>query len=335
MIPPQFPQLHFAANGAILLHSTADTVTAWDVATRQLRYRCAGRLIGVSQSGVTFATDTRTGEFSLWQSITGELQPPTSAVAADLPFEVRYRVHLEKVGNGRYQGQWLDILGERPSIPIQVQTSGLAAVENLDNWLIISPQRWLAAAWSWADEYVDGAYGGYHALNGDLPERVSLTVSRYHTTPPMYFSRQHDWLVTGEQTGFNIYTATTGQPFGGQAGKYYLRDGGGDVVAFHPTQKMQLAVNQTTILSEDAAKQGFLLLDIQASGRATVLHFLPEPAPVTALAFHPQGNWIAALLSNSAIHLWESDSGQQISSLINENRSAGSGEFTNQTRRIS
>lgn len=318
MVTPQFPQLQFAADGAVLLQSTADTVTAWDVMSGRPSYTCPGRLIGINQSGALFATDSRTGEFGLWHSTTGDSQPPTPAVAADWPFEVRYRVQVERVGNGRYQGHWLDILGEHPPLPVQVQTAGITSVERLDNWVVISPQRWLAAAWSWAEEDFDGAYGRYHALNGVVPDQVSLTVSRFHTTPPLYFSRQHDWLITGEQTGFNVYTASTGQPYGGQAGKYALLDGGGDVVAFHPTEKMQLAVNLAPVLFKDAEQQGFLLLDIQAAAsQATVRQLFPETIPVTALAFHPDGNRIAALLKNGAIHLWEMDTGQKIGSFEN------------------
>lgn len=311
---PQFPQLQFAAAGAVLLQSTADTIMAWDVMSGRPFYTCPGRLIGISQSGVAFATEDAAGGFGLWNSATGTLQPVTPAVAADWPFEVRYRVYVERVGNGRYQGHWLDILGEHPPLPVQVQTAGITSVENLDNWVVISSRRWLAAAWSWAEEDFDGVYGRYHALNGVVPDQVSLTVSRFHTTPPLYFSRQHDWLITGEQTGFNVYTASTGQPYGGQAGKYHLLDGGGDVVAFHPTEKMLLDVNRNPTLFKDAEKQGFLLLDIQAAAQATVLQVFPETTSVTALAFHPDGNRIAARLKNGAIHLWEMDTAEQISS---------------------
>lgn len=189
MIPsPQFPQLQFAADGAVLLYAAANTVTAWDVAAGQLRYTCAGRLIGVSQSSHTFVTENGADAYHFWHSATGAAQPLTPDITADLPFDVRYRVFLERVQSGRYRGQWVDITHQRPSAPIQVQTSGLSQVENLDNWEVISPAGWLACAWSWAEGDLDGAYGRYHALDGNTPERVSLTVSRFHTIP-LCFSR--------------------------------------------------------------------------------------------------------------------------------------------------
>lgn len=42
---PPFPQLQFAAAGAVLLQSTADTITAWDVMSGRPSYTCPGRLI--------------------------------------------------------------------------------------------------------------------------------------------------------------------------------------------------------------------------------------------------------------------------------------------------
>lgn len=317
MLPsPQFPQLQFAADGAVLLHANTAAVTAWDVATWRPRYTCAGRLIGVSQSSHSVVTETGADTYNLWNSATGVPQTPNPTIAADLPFEVRYRVHLEKVQSGSYQGQWVDITGQQPPASIQVQSAGLAQVENLDNWIVISAAGWLACAWSWAEEDFDGAYGRYHALAGDVPDRVSLTVSRFHALPPFYFSRQHDWLITGAQNGFNVYTASTGQPYGGQNGKYSLPDGGGDVVAFHPHQRMWLAVNLTPTLLKDAAQQSFCLLDIQAgTAQPTVRQCFRENAPVVALAFHPHGNRVADLLNNGEIHLWQTDTGQMIARL--------------------
>jgi len=163
---PQFPLLHFAADGTVLLQSTADTITAWDVMSRRPRYTCAGRLIGVSQSSRLFVTESEAGIYTLWDSAAGAPQMPNPTIADDLPFDVRYRVVLERVQSGRYHGQWVDITGQQPSVPFQVQSTGLTQVENLDNWLVVSPEGWLACAWSWAEEDFDGAYGRYHALGG-------------------------------------------------------------------------------------------------------------------------------------------------------------------------
>lgn len=308
--PPQFPQLLFAANGAVLLYSTANVITAWDVTTQQKRYTCAGCLIGVSQSGATFVTESAHNDYSFWNSTTGDPQPLIPAIISDLPFDVRYRVNLEKTSNGQYHGEWIDIASEQPPSPVKIQTSSASRIDLLDNWIVITPQQWLACAWSWAEDDFDGAYGKYYALKGNLADHVSFTVSRFHQIPPLYFSREHDWFVTGEQNAFNVYTASTGKPYG--AGKFYRLDGGGDVVAFHPQERFWLAVNLAPILLKNAVQQGFVLLDINTSANnAKEIQIFPETVPVIALAFHPSGKWIADLLKDGTIHVWETVTGHK------------------------
>jgi hypothetical protein len=321
---PQSPQLLFAANGTVLLHATAQHITAWDLASQQKRYTCAARLLGLSQSSATLVAECAAHDYCFLDSASGAPQVPTPAMLADLPFEVRFQVTMARTAQGKYQGQWIDITGQQPPRPLTLHAPGTSRVEQLDNWLVVAPDALLACAWSWADGDFDGAYGRYHALQGSLATPVSFAVSRFHTVPPLYFSGEHDWLVSGEQSGFNLYTASTGQPYG--AGKFYRLDGGGDVVAFHPQQRYWLAVNRDPILHKDAAQQGFVLLDIQTqpqthtkphgntdSGRE--IQVFPDIVPVVALAFHPDGQSIAALHKDGTIHGWETDTGRKVWSL--------------------
>jgi WD40 repeat protein len=311
--PPQFPQLAFAAAGAVLLHSTDSAVTAWDFATWQRRYTCVGRLIGVSQSRTTFATERAPNAWALWESATGRLQAPSPTVLADLPLDVRYRISMDAQERGHYTGQWIDITGQQPPRSFKVQTRSPLRLERLENWIVVAPQGWVAGSWFWAEDDFAGAYGLYHAALGPLPPPVSLTVSRFHTVPPLYFSREHDWLVTGEQNAFNVYTASTGQPHGARAGRFHVLDGGGDVVAFHPRERFWFAVNRDPVLFKNADLQGYLLLDINTpNDRAAELRAFPETRPVIALAFHPSGEWIADLLKDGAIHVWNVATGERV-----------------------
>lgn len=309
---PQAPLLLFAQGGSVLLRSASGTVIGLDFATLAPRYVCAGRLIGVSGSGRILATEKEPGVFGFWDSASGQERALGQADIADLPFEVRYRVSLRQTAGGRYEGCWTDITGQDSPVLFSIGSTGTTRGEQIDNWTVVSARRWLALAWSWQDADFDGSFGSYYSPSGDTPPRVSLKVSRFHSVPPMYFSRQHDWLVTGEQTGFNVYVASTGQPIGTGGGTFDLLDGGGDLVAFHPQQRSWLAVNRRPYLSKDRERQGFVLLDIAVpTSEARRLRSFQETRPVAYLAFHPSGEWIAALLDEGTIHIWETATGHR------------------------
>lgn len=296
---PQFPPLAFAADGAVLLHSTATAVTGWDFPAGRQRSACAGRLLGVSASGRFFITETAPAEFSAWECVTGEALPLTPALGADLPTHLRYRAYLQ----GR---AWvmMDVLGQHPPV-----TARVAKPKGpIENWAFVPHQQWLAYTTFYDDGMFDSASGHYQALGREPAPRVSLKVSRFHSAPPLYFSAEHDWLVTGEQNTFNVYTASTGQLHS----QFYVLDGGGDIVAFHPRERFWLAVNADPILSKEADQQGFRLLDVSRPGMyARELRLFRETVPVTALAFHPQGDWVVDLLADGALHVWEVPTGEQ------------------------
>ena len=306
------PLLQFAQGGSVLLQSSNHTVTGLEFATLEPRYVCAGRLLGTSESGRVLATEKEPGHYAFWDSASGRERALSRSEIEDFPFDVRYVVSLKQAANGRYEGRWLDITGQEPPALFSIRPQGTTQIEQIDSWIVVSPRRWLALAWSWADGDLEGAFGNYYSPFAEGPARVSLAVSRFHTSPPMYYSRQHDWLVTGDQSGFHVYVASTGQPLRVLAGKFNLLGGGGDVVAFHPQQRFWLAVNRSSYLTHDREKQGFYLVDIDvAKDDPRVLRSFSETQPVVSLAFHPSGAWICALLSDGTIHVWETATGHR------------------------
>lgn len=306
------PLLQFAQGGSVLLRSTNHTVTGLEFATLKPRYVCTGRLLGTSESGRILATEKEPGHYAFWDSASGRERALSRSEFEDFPFDVRYLVSLKQAANGRYEGRWLDITGREPPALFSIRPQGTTQLEQIDSWIVVSPRRWLALAWSWADGELEGAFGTYYSPFAECPAGVSLAVSRFHTAPPMYYSRQHDWLVTGDQSGFHVYVASTGQPLRVSAGKFNLLGGGGDLVAFHPQQRFWLAVNRSSYLTHDREKQGFYLLDIDvAKDDPRVLRSFSETQPVVSLAFHPSGAWICALLSDGTIHVWETATGHR------------------------
>lgn len=306
---PQTPVLLFSKDGSVLLHSDKRQVIGWDASTLTQRYVCTGRLIGVSESGRLFVTETEPGRFRFWQCDSGKPAEPGSIDCDDFPVDVRFRVSLVRNARRSYDGLWIDITGKEPAVPFVVSPAGTSKVEVIDNWIVASASRRLALAWSWAEEEFDGAFGTYHEPSGARVGGTTLTVSRFHTVPPLYYYREHDWLITGMQSRFCVYIASTGKPFGAGQGEFE-KFGGGDLVVPHPKQRCWLAVNHNPVLQKEKDKQGFVLLDI-SSGKTQPqeLQHFHESTPVRGLAFHPGGQWIAAVLADGTVHVWDLASG--------------------------
>lgn len=309
---PQTPILLFSRDGSVLLHCLAGQrkVIGWHVETLTQRFVCAGRLIGVSESGRLFVTETEPGRFRFWQCDSGEEAGPGGLDASDFPFDVRFRVSLQRNEHRSYDGQWIDITGMQPVVPFVIRPAGTTQVEVIDNWTVVSASGRLALSWSWAEEGFDGSFGTYHERTGERVGGVSLTVSRFHSVPPMYHYPEHDFLITGLQTGFCVYVASTGKPLGRAQEEFSVTDGGGSLVVPHPQNRFWLAVNRRPVLSKHMDRQGFVLLDISAGNhKPQEMRAFAESKPVRGLAFHPSGQRIAAVLDDETVRLWDVESG--------------------------
>ena len=309
---PQTPELLFSRDGSVLLHCLAGQrkVIGWNFETLTQRYVCDGRLIGVSESGRLIVTETEPDRFRFWQCESGEEAEPESIDKSDFPFDVRFRVRLQRNKNRSYDGQWIDITGTDPVVPFVIRPSGTTQVEVIDNWTVVSSDGRLALAWAWAEEDFDGAFGAFHERTGGRLSGVTLTVSRFHSVPPMYHYREHDFLITGLQTGFCVYLASTGKPVGRFQGEYSFLDGGGSLVVPHPQNRFWLAVNRKPVLSKHMDRQGFALVDISSGNqKPQEIRSFPESKPVRGLAFHPNGQSIADVLDDETVHLWDVESG--------------------------
>jgi WD40 repeat protein len=97
------------------------------------------------------------------------------------------------------------------------------------------------------------------------------------------------------------------------------------VVGFHPKNEWVVAVSaQDYVREADQGKSVFFihLLDVESLiedgaviQRGHMRGVIEETGRVDRLLFHPNGRYLASLLSDDAIHLWDIESGKLIAHL--------------------
>ena len=316
-LSPQAPVLLLAHLGQMALCQKKNTIVGLSIADRTERFRCEGRLLGVSESTRFFVVEQTPGTYLLFDAETGTLLNPSDALCNDLPFDARYALYFVDKNAERILLRFIDVTSQEPQKDVSIPLSR-TTFTSLDNWMLCSPDNHIATAWSWASDDVDGAYGSLYASDGtrvDTKPFAGLTVSRFHSVPPLYVSREHNLLATGTQNGFYLYQATTGDPWSGKSAKLELPTFGGDVIAFCKQDKNRLAVNKDPVLQKDLPKQGaWIVRPRPDQALCEILCDCSVSQPVTGLVFGEQGTSLYAILADHTFCEWNASTGEQLAS---------------------
>jgi WD40 repeat protein len=316
-LQPQRKKLKFALSGNILIHSSEEKVSVWDVAHSELRYSCPGYLIGQSLDNRTFLTHRAEGnDVSGWELTTGnelaltDISPDTYPLhqrvvitGKEFPPELyvydTFGVFRPKTFRLRHRhGAWLENWAIIPSEVYLNTRSCLPTCSLLEEWGIISKRSSNLIVYTlWGDiAGHDWAGGVFFDLNRRKRVFDGFAACRFSDPPTLYFSVNHNLLISGGQSRFELYDFSTGQFL--QSVSVY--GGGGSVVSVHPQHKWLVASN-----AEDP-QNAIRLIDTRSSNsEGEIKRVIPEEEPIEYLEFHPEGRILASLLKNDEIHFWD------------------------------
>jgi hypothetical protein len=310
---PQFARLSFNSPGTALLHATETEVTIWDWAHQVKRASCQGRLLGQALSGQTFLTLREGRHAGAWLTESGAEVPLSSLSTDDYPLFARGALFCNEYPYDYTTVPQLTIYDVLSSDPPQVLSLPRHQGDWPENWALAPARDQLIYTAYGENGGHIFAYGRFMDLKTGQPVRDErFSVTRTIFPPPLFLSVEHDLLITGHQTSFNVYSLETGEALK----DIWIYDGGGFVVAVHPQADWLFAANIEPYKSADLYRRGVRLIDTR-SGRAErrIVRELSETARVDYLAFHPQGQVLASLLRTGVIHLWEVESGAELGTL--------------------
>ena len=304
---PQFIQLQFAPRPPLLWQATTTAVHAWNWLTGQLHYVCDGRFLGHDEAGDVFLTQIEAEQFAAWAVADGRSVPLETLNPDHFPSHVRFVVYIEpKVSpNTLLVG---DVFGRLPTQKIRL---GIGGSDEIENWAIVPNQQTIAYTVYGGDFSYETAFGRLTNFGDHASYRsTGFPATRHLSIPPLYFAPNHHLLLSCDQNNFTRYDLQANQV----RDTIYVGNGGGTVVAVHPRWSWLIAANQMPIA--EPLLHGWRLIDVRAASptnsEGRVWQVFPTAAPVTYLAFDPQGYVLASLLGDGTIHFWEVATGRPL-----------------------
>lgn len=329
-------KLAFVDKGATLLHSTQiqsvksknknwknNVVVAWDMTNAQPRYGCPGLLIGMSRDDSTFLThqnieyfDTEEEKFSAWDTATG-VEIPLENIDPD-SYELHQRILISAKERSKLTLQLTDVFGRYSPKALRV-VSGYSPDSGafLDTWAMTPNNRYIIITYSGDEAGFDWASGeciGIEQCKTGLikgKQRHEFNVNRFQGDPPINFSNEHNLVaISGGNGSFTVYDLNPWRKL-----REVWVHGFHHVIDFNPKNKWLVAASaQKYIREADESKTLFYihLLDIESLiqdgavvQRGKERGVLEENGWVDRLLFHPDGQYLASLLTDDTIHIWD------------------------------
>lgn len=300
-------QLTFTPDGTYLLHTCPEGIVAWDVQAGKQQYEQTGAFIGLSRDGKTFLTHQPPDSFCLWETATGARLQLDQIQPADFDFYQRVRIIADIRGLSL---QVIDVFGEQTFPPIRVPHNPEEA--SLENWAVAPDNQRVAVIIGGSAVGFDWSQGFCFTLaTGKLLYRFKA--SNQLMPAPLFFSVEHGLLLTGDLGCFNLYELASGalrRTVRFRSSNPYISAVSGSVVDVHPHTRRLVAVKAN--IPERYPERGVQILNLAKANAAMVEQTFLEPAPVVDIRFQPGGEYIAVLLNNGEIHLWELSTGSLI-----------------------
>jgi hypothetical protein len=313
-------QLAFTCDGSTLFHWTPQRTFVWEIDQRRRRGSAAGELFGTADDGKTFITrvidqawvqrdiHARSGyrrqafvtdpvpppRFTLWDVVTGVSLPFTPAAADGFPLHQRLHVMADRY---HQQVQLVDVFGIIPlrTMDLQAATHGDALFEN---WVITPDDRHLAVIYYLS---AGGFYwnGGVSVRLSDGEKVFSFEGGREDFPPHLYFSREHQWMLSPYSGNVNLYDLITG--------KHVVKfQSAASVISAHKTQKLLAEISSTR-----------LSLRVRHLDRPDqILWEVAFTSQLCDVEFHPDGERIAVVLDTGSIELRAVKTGSLLVALI-------------------
>lgn len=300
-------KLAFAADGAILLHSkTSNTVAVWSVPHHQLESIHPGILIGVSRDGQTFLTHHQEG-FSAWNISTGlevalqNLNPASyelcqRCLVSGNMFEMTLRIQ--------------DALAPSPPrvyrVPYSPSYLTEASTFGIVSWAIAPGDRCILVT-------VFGEGGGHEWAVGQCidiatgMQRYEFDVDHFLFKPSFNFSAEHGlFVMRSDSRSLKIYNISTGKVI-----RRFCADSFDCHAAVSPKNKWLVALDVYAYSKESRSRSFYInLIDVQERGRSNTKLAINESQPVEDLLFSPNGQYLASVLSDDTVHLWNATTGE-------------------------
>ncbi len=296
-------KLAYSPDGSVIFLSNYSEVAVWNIRkslwnisrVRKSYARCPGVLLGISLDNHTFMTLQGTRTIAVWNLLSGK-----KLSIKDISSET-YELHqraIISVNKNNLSFTVTDIFGKFSFPEFQIPLKPTEA--SFENWGIAPNNKIVSVA-------VGGSAGGFDWANGYSFDLISgkiiynFKASDWINPAPFFFSK-HGFLISGGTGYYHIYDLESGKHYSeveltSKSG--YKSPEGGWVVDVHPTNKYLFAYDS------DMPEFCIQIVEIDLSGSIKEVAILPESDKVLDIEFHPDGNHLACLLRNGAIHIWD------------------------------
>jgi WD40 repeat protein len=297
----------FLADGTTLLHTTrSGVVSMWDITTGEQKSQCTGYLLGVSRDSTTFLTVDREGVYA-WDSLTGS--PMDLSMIEPDQYDLYQRTRFGGFGPGRLNLRLIDVFNIEPPRSLNIHYRAPTKDADFECFQILPTNQQLIAVISGEEAGRSWAQGVcVELISGQV--RYTFSVDRFLSSPPFNISIQHRvFSMPSRFRSFTLYDYVTGS-----ARRTVSVDGfGGDVVSVNPQNVWLVATN----VYQPRQNAFIHYLNIEhltpdESGRhwGKTERIIEETGQIQALQFHPGGVYLASLLANDQIHLWNVSTGE-------------------------
>jgi WD40 repeat protein len=291
--------LIFTSEGTTLFQVSASCVNVWDINRGQLRYICPGSLIGIARSNETFLTRPAKNIFKAWETATGRELPLDSITPESYAFHQRVVTQVKPPTL-----QILDVLKQIVTHEISLPHGfSQATLAPNDQYIVVVSEIDMVGH--------DFAIGECIDLNTGKVV-YNFEAARCLSQTPLFFSVEHNLLIVGGigNGKFALYDLATGECLR----EVWASLNGGEVVRVNPKNKWQVAIKvgksiRLTDLHEPPS-------DKQSYYKGKVERTIKEIERIKGIAFHPNGELLASLLTRGEIHLWNVRVGELHKSLL-------------------
>jgi len=267
--------LHFSPDGKYIVHASTQSIRVW--CERRYVGECPGSLVGMARDGQTLITrHLKAKTFHAWH--VGTLTEVDISTLDPTQYSPNQRYYIE--GN-RLVLTFYDALGiEAP------RTLDLGPGENsaCDRWALSPDGTLLAVAFTFDAGGHDAAWGTCFDAQGN--KRFSFDISRFVFIPVVYFAEQFPLLAVSSDVYTISLLLTSGKP----VRRFKYQPQGGTFIAVSPYNQNLIALH--------VDKTVWRLYQGDRQREVT------EQQAVLAVAFHPNGEHIASLTVDGAIHMY-------------------------------